>query len=133
MPVSTDRQTYPCAAYTVAEARAWVCKSISDGCPRCDDAEMIISELCTNAVLYSSQPSVRSYTVAYELDAGHLLVRASNESAPGRQPRLLDAEEDAIGHRGLRIVDALTEGAWGYEETSPTHITVSAHLYWGER
>lgn len=131
MPVA-DLQTYPCAAYTVAEARAWVNKSIADDCPRADDAEMIVSELCTNAVVHSFQPSVNSYKVAYHLDKRHLLLQVTNQARPGRYPQLLDADGLAIGHRGLRIVETLTEGRWKYERISPTGIRVSAHLYWRE-
>lgn len=72
----------------------------------CDVAELLVSELVTNAVKYGRSP----VWLLVELRPGlvHVSVSDTSTSLPERR----DADPDAEGGRGLFILDALA-GSWG--------------------
>jgi anti-sigma regulatory factor (Ser/Thr protein kinase) len=72
----------------------------------CEIAELLVSELVTNAVKYGRSP----VWMLVELRPGlvHVSVSDTSTSLPERR----DADPDAEGGRGLFILDALA-GSWG--------------------
>jgi anti-sigma regulatory factor (Ser/Thr protein kinase) len=73
------------------------------------DAELLTSELVTNAVLHGSG----IVTVAVECDDDGVAVAVGDESE--RRPRQQDAPTDSAGGRGLTIVARLAR-AWGVRD-----------------
>ncbi|SHK57024.1 ATP-binding protein [Actinacidiphila paucisporea] len=105
------RWTYE--AHCVGEARhdlrfvlhAW---SLGDLAER---AELILSELLTNAVRHTDPSPDREIETRYELlPAG---VRIEVHDADERWPTRQDTAADAETGRGLALVDALTSASWG--------------------
>ncbi|MFD7447944.1 ATP-binding protein [Kitasatospora sp. NPDC059827] len=74
-----------------------------------DNAELIISELVTNAVKTGCR---RRMTVRIDR-ISTALVRISVTDGSRVPPVLLDAGEDDECHRGLALVNRLTQGQWG--------------------
>ncbi|MFG1878156.1 ATP-binding protein [Sphaerisporangium sp. NPDC049003] len=108
----------PADLAVVGEARAMVRKTLTDwGLPHLvDDAELVISELVTNALVHGAAPVVMALH-----DAGPALIGAitdrSTTPLAARDPDLEDT-----GGRGLAIVRALAAswGVWPY----PTGKTI---------
>lgn len=76
-----------------------------------DDAELLTSELVTNAVLHGAPP----VTLAVECDTtSGMRVRVTDGSA--RQPRPRTARVADVDGRGMALVDLLS-AAWGAEPT----------------
>ena len=74
-----------------------------------DDAELLVSELVTNAVLHGLPP----ITLRIDCDTVELIVEVSDEAAgPALIPR--PAVPDGESGRGLALVDILSD-AWGVE------------------
>ncbi|WP_308130057.1 ATP-binding protein [Kitasatospora aureofaciens] len=88
-----------------------------------DVAELIVSELATNAVktgcLTVMQVGIRRPTEG--------VVRIFVRDGSRELPVLLDAGEDEEGHRGLALVHELTGGQWGVTP-DPWGKTVHADL-----
>lgn len=74
--------------------------------PLCDDLELVVSELVTNAVRAGS-PNVG---VAMSVQGDRLVVRVSDEAGGWPEPR--DADIYDTGGRGLPLVSALS-ASWG--------------------
>jgi anti-sigma regulatory factor (Ser/Thr protein kinase) len=74
--------------------------------PLCDDLELVVSELVTNAVRAGS-PNVG---VAISVDGDRLVVRVSDEAGGWPEPR--DADIYDTGGRGLPLVSAIST-SWG--------------------
>lgn len=72
----------------------------------CDTAELLVSELVTNAVKYGRSP----VWLLVELRPGLVHVSVSDTSTSLPEP--YDADPEAEGGRGLFILDALA-GSWG--------------------
>jgi anti-sigma regulatory factor (Ser/Thr protein kinase) len=71
-----------------------------------DTAELLVSELVTNSV----RQAASSVVVRIEMQGGDLLVEVQDDDpAP---PRLLHPGPDALGGRGIALVDALAS-RWG--------------------
>ncbi len=82
------------------------------GCPNdvIDVAELLVSELVSNAVRYGSAPPL----MRIEADARGVRVAIQDEST--EPPQLQDVSADADGGRGIMLVDALAI-AWGWSST----------------
>ncbi|SDQ15740.1 SpoIIE family protein phosphatase [Quadrisphaera sp. DSM 44207] len=95
----------------VGDARRFLRRALADwgvdGRTR-DDAELITSELVTNAVTHTGDPAQLS--LVREPDAGWLRICVVDGST--RHPRRREAGPEALGGRGLAIVDVLAE-SWG--------------------
>jgi anti-sigma regulatory factor (Ser/Thr protein kinase) len=85
-----------------------------------DEAELVVSELATNAVIHAGTPF--SVTVALNGSTIRISVRDWNQTAP----IVRDAPPEARSGRGLRLVDAITHD-WGVER-DPEGKTVWADL-----
>ena len=73
-----------------------------------DSAELVVSELVTNAVTHTG--TAAELVVARESGAGLLRISVADRSS--RHPAPRDAAPDAVGGRGLAIVEVLAQ-AWG--------------------
>ncbi|MET9183269.1 ATP-binding protein [Kitasatospora aureofaciens] len=85
-----------------------------------DAAELIVSELVTNAVKTGCQ---RRMTVAIRRPTEQF-VRISVRDGSRVLPCLIDSGDDAPGGRGIAIVHALTGGRWG---ASPEGLGKTVH------
>jgi anti-sigma regulatory factor (Ser/Thr protein kinase) len=74
--------------------------------PLCDDLELVVSELVTNAVRAGSE----RVGVAVSVEDDCVLVRVSDDAEGWPEPR--EADVDDIGGRGLPMVNAIST-AWG--------------------
>lgn len=88
--------------------------SLVDGRLDADDAVLIASELCTNAILHGQPPVVLRATI----DAGFLRIEVENhrefESTDLASPRRMPGPDEP-GGRGLAIVEALADD-WGAKD-----------------
>lgn len=90
-----------------------------------DDAELIVSELVTNALKASqSLQEIRPLALCLRSDRKRVIIEVWDHSP--REPRSAPAGGDAEGGRGLLVVDALS-ARWGYERTG-----YSAKVVWAE-
>jgi len=83
--------------------------------PPAEDAELILSELVANAV----QHGAGEIALALWLAEGRIRGEVA-DAGPGPPPRPLRPGKDAVGGRGLVIVDALSD-RWGAAE-STSHV-----------
>lgn len=95
------------------------CRPFGDGAPAAD-AQLIVSELASNAVLHAGSP----FTVSIR-DEGPML-RISVQDSSARPPVMRDAEPTALSGRGLFLVDAVASN-WGVDP-EPDGKTVWAEL-----
>ncbi|PWI06751.1 ATP-binding protein [Streptomyces sp. NWU339] len=79
-----------------------------------EDAELVLSELVTNA-LRVPVPSDRQVGVRIIRSVADGLLRLEVSDAGGGRPEVREPGEDETGGRGLLLVAALTH-RWGYEE-----------------
>ena len=93
----------------VAYARHAVA-GILTGCPRADDAVLIVSELATNAVLHSGSRG-QSFTVRAEIHSGYLRIEVQDLGGSW------NAKPGGTGRpHGLEVIEALTgPDNWGVE------------------
>ncbi|GAA0293697.1 SpoIIE family protein phosphatase [Kineococcus aurantiacus] len=73
-----------------------------------DEAELVVSELVTNAVLHSGSPA--ALTLRHDREDRLLCVGVEDGSTRHPQPR--DSDEDATGGRGMHIVQLLAHRWW---------------------
>ena len=93
----------------VRAARRFVDETLTDWGlgPICDDARLITSELCANAVLHART----DFRVTLRSGGrGHLRIEVRDENGHMSSPAA--PRQDATGGRGLLIVDALAT-SWG--------------------
>ena len=90
-----------------------------------EDAELIASELLTNAVTVSRRPGgpVPAVWLRLYTDGAALLIEVGDHSTSERQ--LVHSHGEDIGGRGLILVDALSS-RWGYYFTGYAHKVVWA-------
>ncbi|WP_431948723.1 ATP-binding protein [Actinacidiphila sp. bgisy167] len=79
----------------------------------CDDAEVIVSELFTNAVMHTGSECV---TCGMRFDGARLRLEVSDQGRAPTAPRPRAAGVDEEGGRGLLLVGALSQ-AWGVRPT----------------
>jgi anti-sigma regulatory factor (Ser/Thr protein kinase) len=100
--------TLPSSGQSVAAARRWVAGALVGASPATSDlAQILTSELVSNAVLYGKGDELRLRLV---VDDDVLIeIWDGNRAAPHIQPR----ETASTSGRGLQIVEALSN-QWGY-------------------
>lgn len=79
-----------------------------------DTADLILSELVTNALLHGQEPARLTVYTDPNADGGFLFIEV--DDAGDHTPELRDAASDAEDGRGLTIVEALSAD-WGVEAT----------------
>ncbi|WP_432523667.1 ATP-binding SpoIIE family protein phosphatase [Kineococcus sp. SYSU DK006] len=94
----------------VAQARTFLAAALSawDAGDLLDEAELVLSELVTNALVHTE--SATGVSLRFE-PAGRVLT-LSVRDASTRHPRERRADDEALGGRGLAIVEAVS-AAWG--------------------
>lgn len=110
--VTLDRKDAPRAARRLVVA---ACARASTG-PQCADAAALLaSEVVTNAVLHGVGD------ITFGLLAGHRQVRVEVGDDDARRPSPKAVDEDALGGRGLQIVEALAS-SWGVLDHPPGKV-----------
>lgn len=101
-----------------------------------DKAELLATELVTNAVHASERPGKPSSTqegqvgiIGLCLLADSVRLRIEVWDRAGGFPVLAEADTDAENGRGLALVDAMTEGRWGWY---PSALTGTTKCVWAE-
>lgn len=122
-------ETLPRAEETVQTARSLARAAVAtwgmDGLARA--AELVMSELVTNAVLHAWGPSVR---VIVERPASDRVRLAVVDRAPQRTPELRTPGPDDATGRGLLLVDEAAD-KWGYDVLGP-HLRPWGKRVWAE-
>jgi two-component sensor histidine kinase len=107
---------WPPAARSVGRARRFLVQHLDAwGLPQIsENAELVLSELVTNALAHAHPPYGTLIGVRVErLESGvRIEVHDANESKPERR----EASGDEESGRGLALVDALTGGHWGVSD-----------------
>ena len=103
----------------ISEARAFACAFMVGRVPEelAEQAALVVSELCTNAVEHTASGEVGgTFVLELELFAEHVRVSVVDMGAPS-VPQLSceEADLEAVNGRGLFIVDAVSK-AWGSQE-----------------
>jgi len=91
--------------FLAAHLDAWGLLELSD------NAELVVSELFTNAVTHAHSPYGDGISTRFERLASG--VRIEVQDASERRPVRREVPGDAVSGRGLFLVDALTGGQWG--------------------
>lgn len=92
-----------------------------------ETAELVLSELLTNAVRHAGTPSDRQVETRYgRLPEGG--VRIEVHDAGDDCPHLRDVALTDTSGRGLHLVAALTQGEWGTEPRNGPGKRVWAHV-----
>ena len=89
-------------------------REIARGLDRAEDAVLLVSELVTNAVKYGGEGPVELHL---ERDDGQLRIAVRDRGGTGPLPVMRDADDEAEGGHGLRLVDVLAD-RWGVEHGS---------------
>jgi len=112
--VSADSLTLPAQAESVCKARRFVRQRLLELSAEAatDDAETLVSELATNAVLHART----EYTIRVTRSNGMIRVRVHDLSAV--LPRQRHYGTDSTTGRGIRLVTALAVD-WGVDPEDP--------------
>lgn len=104
--------TLPAEPASVAAARRFVRDALQqlDAAAAVDDAQALVSELATNAVIHART----AFTVEVGQDGDRLRV-CVHDGSPAR-PRVRRYDSDSTTGRGLRLVETLAS-SWGVETT----------------
>ncbi|MEC3996573.1 ATP-binding protein [Actinacidiphila sp. DG2A-62] len=106
---------WPQAAASVGRARRALRTVMSDWALRelADEAELVLSELMTNAVQHARNPAGTVETRFSLLPGGDGVRLDVYDADRERWPRMRPATADDFGGRGLHLVDELTRRRWG--------------------
>ena len=80
--------------------------------PACDDAQLVLSELLSNAIRYAPPLPAGEVRAAWWIDKAGIHVEVTDGRGETEPQRITDAHPESIGGRGLAIVDMLTSD-WG--------------------
>jgi anti-sigma regulatory factor (Ser/Thr protein kinase) len=90
----------------------------------CDDAQLVLSELLSNAIRYAPALPAGEVRAAWWIDKAGIHVEVTDGRGDTEPQQISDAHPESIGGRGLRIVDVLTS-SWDVR-TAANHRTVHA-------
>lgn len=110
----THRWSLPADTTAAAAGRELVRVALTDW-GNAGDVIAVVSELCTNAILHGKPPIILNLTI----ESGQARLEVSNHNrAGGTTPQVApaDANIEAVGGRGLRLVTILTT-SWGSQVT----------------
>jgi anti-sigma regulatory factor (Ser/Thr protein kinase) len=125
--VSVVDVVLPHEVSAVADARrrlAAYLKRFRAAANACDDAQLVLSELLSNAIRYAPPLPAGEVRAAWWIDKAGIHVEVTDGRGDTEPQRVTDAHPESIGGRGLAIVDVLTS-TWGVR-TAATHRTVHA-------
>jgi anti-sigma regulatory factor (Ser/Thr protein kinase) len=89
-----------------------------------DDAELVLSEVLSNAIRYAPPLATGTVRVAWWVDKTGIHLEVTDGRGATEPQRITDAHPESIGGRGLAIVDVLSSD-WGVR-TSEDSRTVYA-------
>jgi anti-sigma regulatory factor (Ser/Thr protein kinase) len=89
-----------------------------------DDAQLVLSELLSNAIRYAPPLPAGEVRAAWWIDRAGIHVEVTDGRGDTEPQRINDTHPESIGGRGLAIVDVLTT-TWDVR-TAATHRTVHA-------
>jgi anti-sigma regulatory factor (Ser/Thr protein kinase) len=107
-----DAFHFPALNTSVAEARRRVVARLREwGIDEvaCDDAQLVVSELFTNAVRHTDSDKV---SCQLRLSGAHLRIEVADQGHTATEPRARCSGTDEESGRGLLLVDVLSK-AWG--------------------
>jgi anti-sigma regulatory factor (Ser/Thr protein kinase) len=111
-------RSYPGQPGQVAQARAFLAYVLHD-CPVADDAVLLCSELCANAVQYSESRRPRGqFTLHAKVCPGSWVWCGVEDEGGTWRKRPRDPER----MHGLDIVCAVTRGGWGVVEEACSRL-----------
>jgi serine/threonine-protein kinase RsbW len=105
------RRVFPGRDSQVAYARDFVRRAAGPGCPLLDEATLLTSELCTNALQHTASGTGGAFEVTVFRQPGALMVEVHDEGA-NSEPAIRRAAEMSEDGRGLEIV-GLVADRWG--------------------
>ena len=108
----TVSRTFPGSQDQVAHARAFVREAIL-GCPLADDAILLTSELCTNALQHSRSGNGGAFEVTVCCRPGSLRIEVRDNGSASTPTRQAPESRDENG-RGLEVVACLAH-RWGHQ------------------
>jgi anti-sigma regulatory factor (Ser/Thr protein kinase) len=110
--------SFSCTPASTREARSWLRERLD--APN-EDAELVLTELSTNAFIHGSPP----VNCTVEVGHGELTIRISQPGSADAV-RMRDPNPTVPGGRGLQLVDAIAT-SWGASDDGTT-LTVWATL-----
>ena len=90
----------------------------------CDDAQLVLSELLSNAIRYAPPLPAGEVRAAWWIDRAGIHVEVTDGRGDTEPKRISDPHPESVGGRGLAIVDILTS-SWDVR-TAARHRTVHA-------
>jgi anti-sigma regulatory factor (Ser/Thr protein kinase) len=78
----------------------------------CDDAQLVLSELLSNAIRYAPALPAGEVRVTWWIDKAGIHLEVTDGCGETEPHRVSDPHPESIGGRGLAIVDVLTSD-WG--------------------
>lgn len=119
--------TCPGSPEEISRARRWTRDILRDS-PLADDAELIVSELSTNAVLHTaSGQETGSFHLALAVSAQVIALSVTDDGGTGTAPKAGHAHVNAERGRGLGMVSALAHRV--VVHGSQGGYTVTAELF----
>jgi anti-sigma regulatory factor (Ser/Thr protein kinase) len=107
--MTTHRRTFPGRPEALSSLRHWV-RDLLRGHPRADDAELIASELGTNAVRHTaSGTAAGSLRVAVRLAGRSVAIAVTDQGTADSSPEVRHPGAESTRGRGLDIVTALAD------------------------
>ncbi|WP_405088988.1 ATP-binding protein [Microbispora sp. NBC_01389] len=115
-PYGTWRREFPGTGRSVSEAREWARGLLAErvAAPVLDDVVLLLSEVVTNAVTHSASGCAQDGRVRVRMtrDTGGVRVEVRDGGSATGAPVVRAPDIEAVGGRGLRLVDGLAT-AWG--------------------
>ncbi|WP_330289719.1 ATP-binding protein [Streptomyces sp. NBC_00576] len=111
----------------ISRARRWT-RDILHGSPLADDAELIVSELSTNAVLHTASGlEAGSFHLALAVSAQVIALSVTDDGGTGTAPKVEHRGQEAEHGRGLGMVSTLAHRV--VVHGSQGGYTVTAELF----
>jgi len=105
------RHVFPGREDQVALARDFIRRAVGCCCPALDEAVLLTSEICTNALQHTASGSGGLFEVTVYRSDGSLRIEVRDDGSPG-VPVVQSSEEFSENGRGLEIVRMLAH-RWG--------------------
>ncbi|MDQ0934416.1 ATP-binding protein [Streptomyces turgidiscabies] len=111
----------------ISRARRWT-RDILRGSPLADDAELIVSELSTNAVLHTASGlETGSFHLALAVSSQVIALSVTDDGGTGTAPKVEHWDQEAEHGRGLGMVSELAHRVVVHD--SHGGYTVTAELF----